>query len=226
MNAVVLLGPPGSGKGTQAHLLSQTLEAPLVGMGDLIRKEIAKETPLGNEIRHTVNAGSIPQWSTVKGLFIDHLRALKHPLVIFDGVPRNQEQADDIHKELLLRGGSTLQAFFLDVPSHVIVHRTAHRYQCAQCGAAIVSEHIPTVSCESCQAFAFVKRQDDQHHVVENRLKVFHESVDSLLAHYKMQNVLTLIDGTDSVDAIHNRIVNKLTTLDSSAVPQATPARV
>jgi adenylate kinase len=215
MKAVVLLGPPGSGKGTQAHLLSQTLRAPLVGMGELIRKEIAKKTPLGEEICHTVNAGSIPQWSSVRGIFIDHLRTLDNPLIIFDGVPRNQEQADDIQKELSLRGGETLQAFFLDVPSPVIVHRTTHRYQCTQCGTAIISEKVPTIGCVFCKAFSFVKRQDDQQSIVENRLRVFHESIDSLLAHYKMQNVLTLIDGTDSIENIHKTIVHKLRCLES-----------
>lgn len=222
MKAVVLLGPPGSGKGTQAHLLSQALHAPLVGMGNLIRKEIAKETPLGNQIRHIVNAGSIPPWSSVRGIFMDHLRTLTDPLIIFDGVPRNQEQADDIHEELSRSGGATLQAFFLDVPSQIIVHRITHRYQCAHCGSAIISEKTPTIPCTSCQSFAFIKRQDDQQDVVETRLKVFHESIDSLLAHYKMQNILTLIDGTDSVETIHNKIVSKLLSLDSSFSPQHT----
>ncbi len=211
MKVVIFLGPPGSGKGTQARLLSHTLDLDLVGMGDLLRDEIDKKTAEGLVMEGAVKKGEMPHWSIVRTIFQRYLNTLTHNFVIFDGVPRNEEQVTDVEKMLTLKGGAVARVFFLDVPDSVLVDRMINRLQCSECGMSYTQELLKNKKkCDFCESDYFVKREDDQEVVIRKRLEIYSESVAPLMDHYKQKNILTIVDGTLPVLDVQKQIIDCL----------------
>lgn len=214
MKVIVFLGPPGSGKGTQAKLLSKSLNVALLGMGDLLRKEIQNQTSVGRQIQTFVDAGDIPHWDMVSEVFKSALSQWQESsIVIFDGVPRNKIQVQSIEHMLNSHNSSVFQAIFLDVPSDVLIKRIMSRYQCFDCGMSYADNEIsPKKSgiCDFCGSDQFTRRDDDQEEVIKRRLAVYNETVAPLLAHYKSKKSLSLMDGTLSVEALQKSIIKNL----------------
>ena len=211
MNVVIFLGPPGSGKGTQARLLSHTLNLALVGMGDLLRDEIDRKTAEGLAIEGAVQKGEMPNWSIVRTVFQRYLHTLTHNFVIFDGVPRNEEQVKDVENMLALMGASVAGVFFLDVPHSVLVDRMTNRLQCSECGMSYTQELLQAKNkCDFCESDHFVKREDDQEVVIRKRLEIYSESIAPLMDHYKRKNILTIVDGTLPVVDVQKQIIDCL----------------
>lgn len=211
MKVIIFLGPPGSGKGTQARLLARTLNLALVGMGDLLRAEIDRKTEEGFAIESAVKKGEMPNWSIVRTIFQRYLHTLNHNVIIFDGVPRNEVQVKDVEQMLSLMGASVSGVIFLDVPSSVLVHRMANRLQCAQCGMSYTQESLKDkIKCDFCECDRFIKREDDQEDAIRKRLEIYSESVAPLIDHYKKKDVLTVIDGTLPVLDVQKKIIDCL----------------
>ncbi len=216
MEVIIFLGPPGSGKGTQARLLSRSLKIPLMGMGDLLRNEINGQTDRGQKIQKAVDSGEMPDWSLVCEIFEEKLNGIQSNRIIFDGIPRNSMQIPDVMDILKRRNASVEKAIFLNVPETVLSQRIQQRFQCAQCGTSYSIKEGETILCNICQGSNFVRRNDDQQEAMKRRFRVYKESILDLIGYYKDNNVLLELDGTLPIDTVHHSILSHLKPLDYS----------
>ncbi len=210
MDVIIFLGPPGSGKGTQARLLSRSLKIPLMGMGDLLRNEINRQTVHGQKIQKAVDSGEIPDWSLVSEIFEENLKMVQAEKIIFDGIPRNNVQIPEVMHILKRRNAAVRKAIFLNVPEYVLAQRIQQRFQCAQCGAVCSIAEGETVVCTVCQSMSFVRRNDDQQEAMNRRFSVYQESIGDLVSFYKNMNVLSELDGTQPIQMVHHQIMSAL----------------
>jgi adenylate kinase len=219
VEVVIFLGPPGSGKGTQARLLSRSLKIPLMGMGDLLRNEINGQTDRGQKIQKAVDSGEMPDWSLVCEIFEENLMGIHSNRIIFDGIPRNSMQIPDVMDILKRRNASVEKAIFLNVPETILSQRIQQRFQCAQCGTSYsIKEEGETILCNICQGSNFVRRNDDQQEAMKRRFRVYKESISDLIGYYKDNNVLLELDGTLPIDMVHRSILSHLNPLDYSVI--------
>jgi adenylate kinase len=207
VEVVIFLGPPGSGKGTQARLLSRALKIPLMGMGDLLRNEINAQTARGQNIQKAVDSGEMPDWSLVCDIFEETLTAIHANRIIFDGIPRNSFQVTEVMNILQRRKAVVKRAVFLNVPEHILVQRIQQRFQCAQCGTSYSIKEGDCLVCTICQGVNFVRRNDDQQESMNNRFRVYQESIGALVSYYQDMGVLLELDGTKNIDIIHQKIM-------------------
>lgn len=210
--AIIFLGPPGGGKGTQARLLSEDFSLPLVGMGDLLRKEISTESLLGKSLSLFVDRGEMPPWSMIRNILEQALEKIKEPTVIFDGVPRNEEQAKDIQDLFDRQGIKVLIAFHLKVPRTELEKRMTQRYLCLKCGMIYSNVFVPKVPgvCNLCQGTQFEFRKDDRQDVIVRRLDIYEKDIGPLLNFYNEKGVLHVVDGTEPIDQVHSHIVKNV----------------
>ena len=216
MEVVIFLGPPGSGKGTQARLLSRSLKIPLMGMGDLLRNEINGQTERGQKIQKAVDSGEMPDWSLVCEIFEKNLAGIQSKRIIFDGIPRNSMQIPDVMDILTRRNAVIEKAIFLNVPETVLSQRIQQRFQCAQCGTSYSIKDGETILCNICQSSNFVRRNDDQQETMKRRFLVYKESIADLIGYYKDHKVLIELDGTLPIDTVHHSILSHINPLDYS----------
>lgn len=201
----VLLGAPGSGKGTQGVVLSKKFNIPQISTGDLLRAAVAAGSELGQKAKAAMDAGALVSDEIVIGLIRERLSEedAKNGYIL-DGFPRNIPQAealDDMLNEL----GQPLQGVvLLDVPFEELMQRLTGRRTCKDCGA-IYNVHLspPKVEghCDRCSGELF-QRQDDNEETIGNRLKVYEESTAPLIGYYQNQNKLHSITGTGDIDTI------------------------
>lgn len=195
-NRIVLLGPPASGKGTQAALLAATFGMPNTSTGAMLRAEQAKGSPLGEEAA---------RWTKEGKLFPDDL-ALRvvwhwingHDRFILDGFPRTVGQAEAFDQGLAERGLHLDQVYFLDVPDSLVKQRMSTRLTCTSCGA-VYNESFHDVSlstpCPNCGG-ALARRADDTDTALEQRLLQYRELTLPVVEHYRALNLLTRIDSS------------------------------
>ncbi|HEY3156043.1 MAG TPA: adenylate kinase [Candidatus Eisenbacteria bacterium] len=194
---VVLLGPPGSGKGTHGKRLSESLGVPLVATGDILRQAIAEGTALGKSAQEHVRSGRLVPDETVLGLIETRLgRRDAQGGFILDGFPRTVAQAEGL-KGLL--GERPLDLVLnLVVPTEVVVNRLRDRWLCAKCGAIYnTSTAPPTVAgrCDVCGG-PLTQRADDEPETVRKRLEVYARETAPLVAYYEREGVLRNVDAS------------------------------
>lgn len=210
MKVIIFLGPPGSGKGTQARLLSRSLKIPLMGMGDLLRNEINAQTPRGQNIQRAVDCGEMPDWSLVCEIFEENLSKVQTDRIIFDGIPRNKMQIPEVMNILQRRNAVVEKSIFLNVPEHILIERIQQRFQCAQCGTSYSMKEKEKFICTICQGNHFVRRNDDQQETMNRRFVVYKESISDLIEYYRLKGVLFEIDGTLAIEEVHQKILENL----------------
>ena len=183
---IVLLGPPGSGKGTQAALLKDRLSVPHISTGDLLRAAVAEGTPLGLKAKAAMDAGNLVSDELMLGLIEERLGDSDvRAGYILDGYPRNLRQANALD-ELLNRLELPVQiALSLTVDEEQIIHRLAKR--AAEEG-----------------------RSDDTEDVIRNRLRVYSEQTAPVAGHYDARGLLVEVDGTGSIEQINQRLVDAI----------------
>jgi adenylate kinase len=204
---IVLLGPPGSGKGTYASILTKKLNIPHISTGDLVREEIKAGTKLGKEAAEYVNRGElIPD---EKILEILKNRVSKQDCVkgfILDGYPRTLKQAEDLNK-----AAEVDVAVNLNVPDEVIIERLAYRLTCRKCGAIYNEKTLkpkkPGV-CDKCGGQLY-KREDDEPEVIKERLRVYKEKTQPLIDFYKNKGFLVEVK-TEKADASPEEIASSI----------------
>ncbi|MCR4301042.1 MAG: adenylate kinase [Sulfuricaulis sp.] len=202
---IVLLGAPGSGKGTQAKLLVEKYKIPQMSTGDLLRAEVAAGTDLGKKARAAMDAGQLVTDDVVLGMIQARLaRPDAKNGFILDGFPRNIPQAQALDA-MLARLGQPLQlALLVDVGADVLMKRLTGRRNCGSCGA-IYNIHFsaPKTSnkCDKCGS-SLTHRSDDNEHTVSNRLKVYQEQTAPLANYYKAQGKLRTVRGVGTVSII------------------------
>lgn len=228
MKIVIVLGPPGSGKGTQVHLLSKALNIPFVGMGDLLREESEKETDRAQIVKSHIESGEILPWNIAESIFRDHLNVIQAPLVIFDGIPRNKDQVKHVEGLLKEYNACISSVIFLDVPEDELVRRIQTRYQCAECGMSYsAKDHSALKICTLCGSCSFSRRSDDREGLVlRRRLEVYHQMTRSLVEYYDNMGILVKIDGMLPVDVIQKDLIEKISTLQKIYTPDIDNQRV
>lgn len=204
---VILLGPPGAGKGTQARLLQDYYGLYALSTGQMLREEIRRETPIGLEVKATIEAGLFPSDEIVLRIFEDKLKEVKNNGVLLDGIPRNLSQADkveEIFKRLDLTLDSVIQ---LEVDNSELIERIMNRRVCKACGTPCAGD---VCTCSACGAVEFVKRSDDTLEAIKTRLEVYNEQTKPLVEYYKAKGLLKIIPGMQSVEDVFTQIKKAL----------------
>lgn len=211
VKVVVLLGPPGSGKGTQAVRLTKELGIPHISTGDLFRDNISKDTELGRKAKSYTNAGKLVPDELVLDMLFDRVSKpdCAHGYLL-DGFPRTLAQAEALDKHLA--PNTQLIVLNLEVPDELIIKRAEGRLTCKNCGNIHNRYFSPPAQegkCDKCEG-ELVQRPDDRAEVVEERLKVYHNQTKPLVEYYNKKKVLIQVDGTKSPDQVFNLLKEKL----------------
>lgn len=205
----VLLGAPGSGKGTQGVVLSGKFHIPQISTGDLLRAAVRAGTELGKQAKAAMDAGALVSDDIVIGLIRERLSETDAQNgYILDGFPRNIPQAQALD-DMLAQLGQPLQGVvLLDVPFEELMQRLTGRRTCKECGA-IYNIHLSPPKnggrCDRCGGELF-QREDDNEETIGNRLKVYEEQTAPLIDYYRTQSKLHSVDGTGDIDAITEAI--------------------
>ncbi len=213
MEAIILLGAPGAGKGTAAERLVKRLGVRHVSSGDLLRSAVKQGTPAGREADGYMKSGKLVPDELIGRIITDLLVAGGADLkVLLDGFPRTVAQAEMLEKVIAAQHGRIRGTVVLDVAEDILVDRLAGRRVCPACSAGYhVSTLPPKVAgkCDACGA-ALVQRTDDNPETVRNRLAVFRKDTAPLIEWYAARKMLVRVDGTGAADAVTDRIVQAL----------------
>jgi adenylate kinase len=211
VKVVILLGPPGSGKGTQAVRLTKELDIPHISTGDLFRENISKDTELGRRAKSYINAGKLVPDEVVLDMLFD--RILKPDAqngYLLDGFPRTVPQAEAFDKNL--KSNINLSVIDLEVPDEIIFKRATGRLTCQSCGNIHNRYFSPPIKegcCNQCGG-ELVQRSDDKAEVVQERLRVYHEQTQPLVDYYSRKGLLRRVDGTKSPNEVYESIKSAL----------------
>jgi adenylate kinase len=210
---LVLVGPPGAGKGTQAEFISAHLGVPKISTGDIFRANVSQGTPLGQEARKYMDAGDLVPDEITVGMVRDRLAEDDtRKGFLLDGFPRNVPQAQTLDA-LLLEDGTPLDVVLeLVVDDDEVVRRLSGRRTCRKCGHIWhVDFDPPSVEgvCDICGGELF-QRDDDQPETIRHRLEVYYEQTAPLVSYYAEHGILTGIDAMGPVDDVTDRAISSL----------------
>ncbi len=200
---LVLLGAPGSGKGTLAAKLGAKFGIPHISTGDLVREEISRKTPLGKQVEETVKSGGLVDDCVVKALLLKRLcRADAKKGFILDGFPRNLDQAESLAVYVDETKKRLNAVLYLKVPKKEIIKRISGRRQCSECGAVYNIYSNPPKKekkCDRCGGRLY-RRKDDSPKIVESRWKAYIYNTQPLIDYYKKKRLLLEVDMLGSVE--------------------------
>lgn len=207
---LVLLGPPGAGKGTQAKLLEDSRSLIKLSTGDMLRAAVAAGTALGRKAGQIMERGELVPDDLVIKLIAKRLDddAGGHGF-IFDGFPRTVAQAEALDRLLKERGKKLDAVVVMDVDDDALVERIAGRFACAKCGEGYHDLYkLPNVKgvCDRCGSTEFVRRKDDNKEVVRARLKAYHAPTEPLIEYYERQGKVRAVDGMADIPAVQKEI--------------------
>jgi adenylate kinase len=216
---LVLVGPPGSGKGTQAELLVKRLGLTYVGTGEILRDAIRRQTDLGRLVEQTIKQGLLVEDRVVNDVVAELFRGPNRPeRFVMDGYPRTQAQAvafDALLKQQFLRLDGVVN---LAIDDEEVVRRISGRWCCSKpdCGVCFhLSAHPPKAAgvCDRCGS-PLIQRVDDQEETVRRRLAEFHKTTDALLEHYERQGLVRDVSALDQPDAVYANVLKALKRAD------------
>jgi adenylate kinase len=210
---VVLLGPPGAGKGTQAKLLQDEFAACQISTGDILRKAVAEQTPLGKEAAEYINRGALVPDDVIVNLVAERLKEPDcEKGFILDGFPRTIPQAQSLDAILKTRGLSLNSVLSVQVPESIIIERLAGRRTCRSCDALCHMIFNPPKKagvCDRCGGELY-QRDDDREETIANRLKVYEMQTAPLANYYRERGLLREINGVGEVNDIRARVTKAL----------------
>ncbi len=205
---LILLGPPGVGKGTQAQFLIDELHAVQLSTGDVLRAAIANGTDLGKQAKKFMDAGDLVPDELILGMIHSKLLELEGKAVIFDGFPRTEAQAAGLDEELVKLGRKVDKALALTIDDQVVVDRLSARRVHPGSGRVYnllfnppKSDEVDDVTGEPLE-----HRDDDQPDVIRHRLDVYHKSTEPVASFYDKQDKLVKVDGDGTVEDVHQRV--------------------
>ncbi|HEX2018687.1 MAG TPA: adenylate kinase [Aurantimonas sp.] len=207
---LILLGPPGAGKGTQAHRLIERFGIPQLSTGDMLRAAVAAQSEVGLKAKAVMDAGNLVSDEIVNAIVserIDQPDCAKG--FILDGYPRTLVQADAVGEMLAAKGLSLDHVIEMKVDDEVLVRRVAGRFTCAKCGAVYHDEdRKPKVEgvCDVCQSTEFKRRPDDNAETMRTRLRTYYKETSPLVGYYHCRGKLRLVDGMQDVDVVTESI--------------------
>lgn len=205
---IVMLGAPGSGKGTQAQRLQKEHGLPQISTGDLLRKAVADKTALGQKAKKAMDAGELVSDDIVLGMIKERIaQPDANKGFLLDGFPRNTAQADSLDAllgELKLKLDNVV---LLDVDFDVLMKRLTGRRTCSKTGAVLNIYFSPPADLEACRKAGgeLIQRADDNEETIRNRLQVYERQTAPLIAYYTKRGLLKTIAATGEVDAIYAR---------------------
>lgn len=210
---IVLLGPPGAGKGTQAKLLQEEFQACQLSTGDILRKAVADQSPVGKEAAEYINRGALVPDSVIVKLVAERLNDKDcRQGFILDGFPRTIPQAQSLEEILKKMGLALHHVLLMQVPTELIVERLAGRRTCRDCGAPYHRSFDPPKQegiCDRCGG-ELRQRDDDREETVRARLDVYDAQTAPLVDYYRQRGILREIDGVGKVEDIQNRVIQAL----------------
>jgi adenylate kinase len=211
---LILLGPPGAGKGTQAARLQDDFGLPYLGTGDLLRKHKQEQTELGREAAAYMEQGQLVPDELVIRMILDEIDARGADGFLPDGFPRTTEQADALADALDEVGRRLTAIVLIEVDDEVVVKRLSGRRQCKNGHLYHVETHPPEndAVCDVCGA-EVVQRDDDRPEVIRRRLETYHEKTEPLIDYYDERGLLRRFDGTRPATEVHDHIRATLATL-------------
>jgi len=214
---VILLGPPGAGKGTQARHISRRFGIPHISTGDIFMKNITGETELGKKAKEYLDKGSLVPDEITIDLVRNRIREedAKNGYLL-DGFPRNLNQGEVLCKISEDMGEGLDAALLIDVPFEDIKERMEGRRICTSCGASYHIKFNPPEEegvCNKC-GHKLAQRRDDHDEAVEERLKVYEEYTKPLIGFFRKKNLLVSVDGTKGIDEVTKTILDVLTEMD------------
>ena len=210
---LILFGPPGAGKGTQAKKLAETYSIPHISTGDILRDNVQKGTELGLEAKKYMDSGELVPDDVLIGLIKARLSEpdANHGYLL-DGYPRTKPQADALTDILEKISKPIDYVLNIDVQDEELVRRLSNRRICNNCGASYHLEFNPpktNANCDSCEGKLY-QRDDDKEEVILQRLSVYKKQTQPLIKYYDDQNILVTIDGKGQVEDIFNKITDIL----------------
>ena len=207
---VILLGPPGAGKGTQAKLLQELRSILQLSTGDMLRAEVAVGSDLGKQAKEVMDAGQLVSDDILIGMIsnrIDQPDCVNG--FILDGFPRTTPQAEALDHMLDVKGLKIDHVIELAVDDEAMIKRITGRYTCEKCGAGYHDEfQTPSVDgvCDKCGGNEFSRRDDDNETTIRSRLSAYNEQTAPIIAYYRDNNALDKIDGMADIDQVAKQL--------------------
>ncbi len=210
---LVLLGPPGSGKGTQSKLLVDRFRIPQVSTGDMLRAAVRAGTPLGQEAKRYMDRGALVADEVIIGLVRERLSQADCSCgYILDGFPRTVAQAEALERLLGAAGTPLDHVISLEVPQDDLVARLAGRRTCRSCGAMYHVRFSPSRTdgvCDACGGATY-QRDDDREETVRRRLQVYATETEPLVSFYRGRGLLRRVPGTGTIAEIARLVIGAL----------------
>lgn len=206
---IILLGPPGAGKGTQAQRLVERRGMVQLSTGDMLRAAVRAGTPVGLQAKAVMDAGELVSDAIVSALIGEHLDQSEGKGAIFDGFPRTRPQAEALDLLLGERGRSLAHVIELGVDEEALVERITGRFTCATCSAPYHERFKPTAvqdTCDQCGGHEFKRRPDDNEETVRTRMAEYRAKTAPILPYYDARALVSRVDGMAGVEEVAAQI--------------------
>lgn len=210
---IVMLGAPGSGKGTQAKMLESDYGFPQVSTGDLLRTAVAEGTELGRRAKAAMDAGELVSDEIVLGMIKERLSQPDAAAgYVLDGYPRNRQQAEDLEGVLEDMGQRVDRAVLMDVPFEILMKRLTGRRTCSKTGQLLNIYFSAQSDIDACLAAGgeLVQRDDDNEETIRHRLEVYEQQTAPLVEYYAGRRLLETIAADGTVDEVYGRLQQSL----------------
>ena len=211
---IILLGPPGAGKGTQAKILEERHGLKQLSTGDMLRAAAAEGTELGRRAKSVMDRGDLVSDDIVVAIIAERLgRPDVSKGFILDGFPRNTAQAEALDRMLVSKKLKLDRVIEIKVDDEELIRRIAGRYTCAKCGKGYHDQFAPALKagiCDNCGSKDFIRRPDDNEKTVRDRLKVYNKQTAPLISHYRKKGALKTVDGMAAIKEVARQIERSL----------------
>ncbi len=210
---IVLLGPPGAGKGTQAQVISQEMNLAHISSGDLFRENLKNQTELGKLAQGYMNRGELVPDDVTIAMVRDRLtRPDCKAGALLDGFPRTPAQATALADMLGTMNEKVDSVPYISVPAEVLIERLGGRWTCPACGRVYHEKYNPPKTAGVCDVDGtkLIQRDDDKAETVERRIRVYMEQTSPLIEYYRGKGLLCEVDGTKAIDEVSKEILSAI----------------